>query len=232
MKVKVVQAASNLWYADEIGTCFAVYDTSEYSGKYYRLVGEHGHGARLLQVNDVVQVVDKVTPEQPAPRKFAVGDKVKIVKKVVGEDFYWADDMYNYIGKVLEVTRVHETAGTYQLDNKWHYLPESLELVEEEESVVASVHAKACEAFMKPIDSHYNFNYSFTQRDYDMGSIKLDPYFVAKQWDLGSKDTSGVIFHIFKTCARFGEKNDKAREIKAIYKSIKRLAELEGVTLE
>lgn len=61
MKVKVTQAASNLWYADEIGTCFAVYDTAEYDGRYYRLVGEHGHGARLLFVNDVVQVVDAAT---------------------------------------------------------------------------------------------------------------------------------------------------------------------------
>lgn len=84
----------------------------------------------------------------------------------------------------------------------------------------------------KKIDTHYNFNYALP-RDMKQGeTIKVDPYFVSHMWNLGGKDPSGVIWHIFKTCARFGEKNDKAREITAIYKSIKRLAELEGVTLD
>lgn len=84
----------------------------------------------------------------------------------------------------------------------------------------------------KAIDSHYDLSYTLTQDDIDNGSIKLDPYFVANVWRTGSRDNSGVIFHILKTCARFGEKNEKAREIRAIYKSIKRLAELENVNLE
>jgi hypothetical protein len=83
-----------------------------------------------------------------------------------------------------------------------------------------------------PIDTHYNFMYNLTEADKQAGTIKIDPYFVSQQWNIGSKDPSGVIWHIFKTCARFGEKNDKQREIAAIYKSIKRLAELEGISLE
>lgn len=82
------------------------------------------------------------------------------------------------------------------------------------------------------IDSHYAFTYTLTEADKSTGTIKVDPYFVAQQWKLGSKDESGAIWHIFKTCCRFGEKNDKAREITAIYKTIKRLAEIEGVTLK
>lgn len=82
------------------------------------------------------------------------------------------------------------------------------------------------------IDSHYNFNYTLTENDIKNGSIKLDPYFVANQWKIGEKDNSGVVFHIFKTCARFSVKNSKEREIIAIYKSIKRLAELEGISFD
>lgn len=82
------------------------------------------------------------------------------------------------------------------------------------------------------IDSHYNFNYSLSPEDIDNGYIKLDPYFVAKQWKLGSKDDTGILFHCFKLIARFGEKNPKEREILALYKQAVRLAELEGVELK
>jgi hypothetical protein len=82
------------------------------------------------------------------------------------------------------------------------------------------------------IDSHYNFSYRLTQWDVDMGSIKLDPYFVSQQWNLGSKDSTGVIFHLLKTIARFGDKNGKEREINALHKSVLRLAQLEGVELK
>ena len=51
-------------------------------------------------------------------------------------------------------------------------------------------------------------------------------------WDLGSKDSSGVLFHILKTISRFGIKNSVEREIRAIYEQIKRLAELLSIKLE
>lgn len=81
-------------------------------------------------------------------------------------------------------------------------------------------------------DSHYSFTYHISEEDKKNGTIKIDPYFVSKEWALGKKDDSGVIFHILKTIARFGDKNSKDREIKAIYAQVKRLAELEGVVLD
>lgn len=80
-------------------------------------------------------------------------------------------------------------------------------------------------------DSHYSFQYTLTVRDEQDGMIRVDPYFVSKQWKLGKKDDTGAIFHILKTIARFGDKNSKEREIKALYAQVVRLAELEGVAL-
>lgn len=76
-------------------------------------------------------------------------------------------------------------------------------------------------------DKHYNFNVDVSGKD----TLKVDPYFVSKTWKIGSKDESGALFHILKTISRFGSKNTREREIKAIYKQIVRLAELEGVEL-
>lgn len=84
-------------------------------------------------------------------------------------------------------------------------------------------------------DQHYDFTYKHpvSESDAILGyvNIKLDPYMVAKEWDLGGKDASGILFHITKTCARFGTKNTKAREVKALYAQVLRLAELNGVEL-
>lgn len=82
------------------------------------------------------------------------------------------------------------------------------------------------------IDKHYNFFYNISPHDEETGQIKVDPYFVSKQWGVGASDPSGALFHILKTIARFGDKNPVEREIKAIYLQIKRLAELEGIDLE
>lgn len=81
-------------------------------------------------------------------------------------------------------------------------------------------------------DKHYDFNYTLTEDDIEKGAIKIDPYFVAKQWKLGSKDDSGALWHTFKGIARFGEKNSVEREIRAFHAQIKRLAELNGVDLD
>jgi len=82
-----------------------------------------------------------------------------------------------------------------------------------------------------PIDSHYDFFYEMTRQESDNMQIKIDPYFVSKQWKLGEKDNSGVLFHCLKTIARFGYKNPIEREIIALYKQIRRLAELNNVEL-
>lgn len=81
------------------------------------------------------------------------------------------------------------------------------------------------------LTKHYNFFYTLTEDDVEAGSLKLDPYFVSQQWKLGKKDDTGVLFHCLKTLARFGDKNDVDREIKALNAQVKRLAELHNVKL-
>lgn len=81
-------------------------------------------------------------------------------------------------------------------------------------------------------DSHYKATYTLTPEDLERGTLKIDPYFVSRHWRLGIKDESGALFHQLKTLARFGEKNTREREIRALYGQVKRLAELEGVNLD
>lgn len=78
---------------------------------------------------------------------------------------------------------------------------------------------------------HYNLYYTLTDKDIEAGKIKVDAYWVAKQWKTGSRDDSGALWHSLKTIARFGEKNDKAREIKALYNQAKALARIYDVDL-
>ena len=81
-------------------------------------------------------------------------------------------------------------------------------------------------------DKHYDFTYKLTEQDISDGEIKVDPYFVGMVWKTGGRDDSGALFHIIKTCARFGEKNPIEREIKALYAQVKGLARVHGVELE
>lgn len=80
-------------------------------------------------------------------------------------------------------------------------------------------------------DKHYDFSYTLTGSDIKKGVIKIDPYFVAKQWKIGSKDDSGALFHSFKLFARWAEKNSFEREVVALYKQTKRMAELYNIDL-
>ncbi len=142
--------------------------------------------------------------------------KVKCIDNCDGENFLT-------IGKVYDVVPTDDDLSyTVFNDEGWNnsYPKEDFVIVDE----VAEE--------QRTIDSHYGFFYKLTEDDIEKGSIKIDPYFVASQWNFAKNDPSGVIFHIFKTCARFGEKNSVEREIKAVYKSIKRLAELQGVNLD
>lgn len=75
-------------------------------------------------------------------------------------------------------------------------------------------------------DKHYNFLYKLTEQEKASGEIKVDPYWVALQWGLGAKDSSGILTHQLKTISRFGDKNPIEREITALEAQIKRLKEL------
>lgn len=79
--------------------------------------------------------------------------------------------------------------------------------------------------------NHYDLYYTLTDKDIEAGKIKVDAYWVAKQWKTGSRDDSGALWHSLKTIARFGEKNDKAREIKALYNQAIALARIYDVEL-
>lgn len=80
-------------------------------------------------------------------------------------------------------------------------------------------------------EKHYDFDYVLTEKDLATGKIRVDAYFVSKQWRLGSKDDSGALFHSLKTIARFGVKNPIEREIKALYSQAKALARIYDVDL-
>lgn len=78
---------------------------------------------------------------------------------------------------------------------------------------------------------HYNMYYTLTEKDIEAGKIKVDAYWVAKQWKTGSRDDSGALWHSLKTIARFGDKNSKEREIKALYNQALALARIYNVEL-
>jgi hypothetical protein len=83
---------------------------------------------------------------------------------------------------------------------------------------------------MRPVDTkHYDtFDVKLTKKEVESGVIRLDPYRVAKEWNLGGKDPSGCLFHMLKTICRFGVKtgNSVERELGSLEATLKRLKEL------
>ena len=177
--------------------------------------------------------------------KFNVGDKIKVVH--TGQGFGDRD-----VGKLATVSKVGfgeylEGCYCYKIlepigNNEsnafegWHG-EGSFELVKKH-SPDKSIPPEVVTLGGEPIptqtewtDKHYDNNYVLSKRDIERGFVKVDPYFVSKIWRIGSKDDSGALWHCFKAIARYGEKNSKEREIRALYAQIKRLAELEGVEL-
>lgn len=62
--------------------------------------------------------------------KFKVGDRIKIVKKVVIDRIGWSDNMDDYIGQEGEIIQCRTNGGYALEDSKWWIWPEeSLELV-------------------------------------------------------------------------------------------------------
>jgi hypothetical protein len=146
--------------------------------------------------------------------------KVKCVDNHDGENCLTINRIYEVLGESngwYSILNDEKEVSNYRTDEFVHV--DSSEAVAEETVPTAA------------IDAHYSFNYSLTQDDVDAGYIKVDPYFVAKQWALGSKDDTGVLFHCLKNISRYSDKNTKQREITALHLQIKRLAELEGVVL-
>lgn len=142
-----------------------------------------------------------------------------------GKMFWYSDK----IGKVFQVTGYKEKDYiVMNEDNVDSYLIDVRDCC-----VVSGVPVAVDVEQPKPIDAHYtSFVYTLTEDDKQAGMIKVDPYFVSNQWQLGAKDNTGILFHCLKNIARFSDKNTKEREIIALFKQVKRLAELEKVNLE
>ena len=81
-------------------------------------------------------------------------------------------------------------------------------------------------------DKHYDFTYTLTEEDIESGKIKIDPYFVNRMWRINSWDDTGAAFHSLKNYARIcNGKNPLERDLKSLYKQVKRLCELHKVDL-
>jgi hypothetical protein len=216
MKVKIVKCSGrNYWYKDLVGQTFEVQDSA------------HKHGYELIYkgVHSFIDVMDAEIVEEKPKDEMKFPFRVRCIDITNAEHDLVLNGIYTVTGS---------NAGDYYLkETPWSYMKSRFEIVEEDQFKLGpQEYVPDPEDEKLIIDDHYSFNYTLTDKDREAGTIKVDPYFVSRLWNVGAKDPSGVIWHIFKTCARFGDKNDKEREITAIYKSIKRLAELEGVKLD
>jgi hypothetical protein len=82
------------------------------------------------------------------------------------------------------------------------------------------------------IDSHYDNWYTLTQDEIDLGKVKIDPYLYYGVNSIGDDDKFGCKMHMLKNLSRHKESNSREREIVGLYKTIRRLAELNGIDLE
>lgn len=135
-------------------------------------------------------------------------------------------------GKVCTIVGADESFENTGKDGLIHIMyvedwPSDFKLVDED--VKQSKQEGDCSDYSL---KHYDTFYHLTDKDIKEGKIKIDAYFVAKQWKVGSKDDSGALFHNLKTIARFGEKNSIEREIKALYNQTLALARIYNVELD
>lgn len=79
---------------------------------------------------------------------------------------------------------------------------------------------------------HYDrFIAELTDEEMELGEVRMDPYRVAMEWQLGFSDPSGCLFHMLKTIARLGGKegNSIEREIASLQATLTRLKQLQGL---
>lgn len=165
--------------------------------------------------------------------KYKVGDKVRVksweeLSKIGVHDL--DGDIKHRDGVLLFVTRMKFLCGNeYIIESNINYNSYYLEGVNfaVQDWMIEGIVKETPKNLSKEwTGSHYDFYYNLTEEDIKKGKIKLDPYFVGKQWKIGSKDDSGILVHQLKTIARFGSKNDIKREVKALYEQAKRMMEI------
>lgn len=146
--------------------------------------------------------------------------KVECINNLEGQNFLTVGKYYDVISDEGSHWNVRNDEGSENWYPKEHFAGDTHDM-----KVESADEAGA-------IDAHYSsFEYVLPCNMKKGDVIKIDPYFVSKTWRLGSKDDSGILFHCLKTLARYSEKNSREREILALYKQVKRLAQLEGVEL-
>lgn len=240
MKVRVTSHDDDVWYRTgeeyEVHNAMLTYNSRGVEHRYYPLVDDTniGIGPEHCEI-----IVDE-TKEQP---KFPF--KVRCINDDGAEGYleagktytalsqYWDDMDYMLEGVTMPWSRsrfeiISDEAVVEEVD----HISEAQNTLKELKKLNAQVYVPDPEEEKRVIDAHYSFNYTLTEKDREVGSIKVDPYFVAKQWRLGSKDDTGVLFHCLKNISRYSDKNTKEREITALYLQVKRLAEIEGVKLD
>lgn len=222
MKVKITQASGRgFWYKDKIGQVFDVDESSSHPGNYVRTDNRNF----WIDKRDCEVAAEPTAPQPAASPHNKYSREVKRVRCI---DNLNAEESLN-VGTVYDVERENGATDWLLKEERGSWRKDRFEIVE---SVTDEPFTAQPPAAPATIDSHYNFTYSLSKQDIDTGAIKIDPYFVNKVWGVSSKDDTGVVFHLLKTLARYSDKNTKQREITAMYKSIKRLAELEGVSLD
>jgi hypothetical protein len=212
-------------------------------GKPLKFEGYSDHGHYKL----VISLVEGITYESQMffklrtsrktfgdrPVEYNVGFEEGHFYRVVSKDFdfesaHWDNrgDADSVIGSVFKVDSVingmafaddgEVIATTYEFDLCREVLEEDIE----EESMPAS------------IDSHYDNWYTLTQDEIDLGKVKIDPYLYYGVNSIGDDDKFGCKMHMLKNLSRHKESNSQEREIVGLYKTIKRMAKLNGIDLE
>jgi len=122
-----------------VGETYPVIDVDDTGGVYVK----DNAGDSFYLMSREWEAIPEQTP-------LKVGDRVRIAKKVEAEDFYWNEGgMTPLIGQIGTVVRPVTFAGTYNVDvdgdDKWFYLPDSLEIVQPEQQDIYLVSGYASE---------------------------------------------------------------------------------------
>jgi hypothetical protein len=212
MRVRVTRATDNNWY--KVGEEYQVKNYTLHRGgaDYYPLIDDTDVGivpehCEVIQEQPKFPFMVRCVDNTNAEYELVVGEIYTVSGYNGFGDYFLRECNCSWGKNRFEIVNGDDILGPQE------YIPDPVE----EKRV---------------IDAHYSFNYTLTDKDRETGAIKVDPYFVAKQWRLGSKDDTGVLFHCLKNISRYSDKNTKEREITALHLQVKRLAELEGVKLD
>jgi hypothetical protein len=166
----------------------------------------------------------------PDPVGFEEGHFYRVVSKSFDfESTHWENrgDADSVIGSVFKVDSIIEGMA-FDDDNEVIATQSEFDLCREvlEEDIEEKSPLPAS------IDSHYDNWYTLTQDEIDLGKVKIDPYLYYGVNSIGDDDKFGCKMHMLKNLSRHKESNSQEREIVGLYKTIKRMAELNGIDLE